>query len=71
MVDRAEVGGVSGVLNWLQSDGCKDKKWVNMGGADTNMNTFKSGFQTDLCLAPESAASIADLVITNDDLGQF
>jgi hypothetical protein len=45
MVDRVEVGGVFGVLNWLQSDGCKDKKCVNMGGADRNMNTFKSGFK--------------------------
>lgn len=43
---------------------------VDMGGADTNMN-IEVGIQTDLCLAPESAASIADLVITNNDLGQF
>jgi hypothetical protein len=47
-----------------------EKVLVDMGGADRNMN-IEVGIQTDLCLAPESAASIADLVISNNDLGQF
>lgn len=41
---------------------------VNIGGKDRS--TCSRGIRTDLCLAPESAASIAGLAITNVGLAQ-